>query len=169
MTVAFRSAEGKADRAFIVGTWSDSYKSSHYAGMLWTDDYAPTMHVQIERVLDRPETVAIVACDRDDSSFLFGHIVGEVEPGETPIVHYTYVKAPYRRTGIARGLLTELGIAPFSYFVYTCNTGIASDLKNGVIRDKNGDIVGRCPSKIPRSRFDPNGIRYSRTNRRRAL
>ena len=155
MKLAFRPAGGRdsEDRSFIVATWSSSYKASHYAGILWTDDYASVMHAQLERVLDRPETTALVACDPDDPNFLFGHVVAEVEPHETPIVHYAFVKAPYRRTGIARGLFEALGINPWNYFVMTCKTGVVRDLA----------------AKIPRARFDPNGIRYAKTNRRRAL
>jgi GNAT superfamily N-acetyltransferase len=102
------------------------------------------MHRTIERVLDRPETTAIVACDPDDPGFLFGHIVGVLPE----VVHYVYVKAPYRRTGIARGLFAALGVKAEGYFSYTCKTGIVRDLN----------------SKIPRARFDVTQIRYSRSN-----
>src|SRR5262245_4887131 len=46
LKLAFRPAAGhdSDDRAFVVATWSSSYKSSRYAGILWTDDYADVMH-----------------------------------------------------------------------------------------------------------------------------
>lgn len=140
-----------ADRPFVIATWSSSYKSSPYAGILFTDDYATVMHATINRVLDRPETTTLLACDRDDRDFLYGYIVGEL--ADTPIIHYAYVKTPYRRSGIARGLLAAIGVNALGRFVYTSKTEIVKDLA----------------SKMPRARFDANGIRYSKQNRRRAL
>lgn len=153
MRLAFRSPAGREDRAFIVSSWSSSYKSSPHAGPLWTDDYADIMHAQLERVLDRPEVVSVLACEQDDPDFFYGHIVAELDHGETPIIHYVYTKAPYRMAGVARGLFGAIGVNPSNYFVYTCPTRIVHDLFD----------------KVPRARFDPNGIRFSKQNRRRAL
>ena len=164
LNLAFRPAVSPDDRTFVVSTWSSSFKASSYAGILWTDDYAQTMHRQINRVLDRPETVAMLACDGEDPNFLFGHIVAEVEPHDTPIVHYTFVKAPYRRNGIARKLFEAIDVNPWNYFVFTCRTAILNEAT-----DEYEDIKRVLGSKMPRARFDPNGIRYSKANRRRAL
>jgi GNAT superfamily N-acetyltransferase len=153
VTIVYRHAE-RPDREFIVSTWSSTYKASHFSGPVYTDRYASVMHEAFGNVLDRPEATALIACERDDPDFFYGHIVGEVQRGEAPIVHYVFVKAPYRQTGIARGLFAALGVDPNSYFVFTCNNGTAIDM----VKDR----------KI-RGRFDPNGIRYSKANRRRAL
>jgi hypothetical protein len=140
---------------FIIATWSSSYKDSHYAGILDNDTYAPAMHRQIPRVLARPGAVAMLAFERDDPDFLYGHAVAELDAHETPIVHYVFVKGPYRKLGVARGLFEALGINLKNYLVYTCKTGVVRVLLDA--------------DKIPRGRFDPNGIRYSKENRRRAL
>lgn len=165
--LAFRPAtSADDDRQFIVSTWSRTFKDSHYAGILDTDDYAAVMHATIKRVLDRPETVAMLACEHDDPGYLYGHIVGEVEADAVPIVHYLFVKAPHRGRGIARGLVDALGLNARGYFVYTCKTGDVACLKGQCQCDPE-DHPRR--DLMPRGRFDPNGIRYSKANRRRRL
>jgi hypothetical protein len=39
-----------------------------------------------------------------------------------------YVKEPYRRGGIARGLFAAAGVDPRERFFYTCKTGIGAEL-----------------------------------------
>jgi len=147
---AYRDATGD-DRKFVVGTWLANYKNAHYAGLIASEDWYPVMHVQLHKLLDRPGTRAIVACD--PPSFLYGFIVGDTT-GQLPIVHYVYVKDPYRsepgpagRSGprYARGLFAALGIDPAREFLYTCRT-IA---------------CVRLADKIPLARFTPGAARYA--------
>jgi GNAT superfamily N-acetyltransferase len=154
MKLAFRAAEarGTDDRQFIVTTWSSSYKKSHSAGIIYTDDWAPLMRPQFERVLDRAGARALIACDRDDPDYFYGWIAGDTSQG-TPIIFYTYVKEPYRRAGVARALFNAFGVDPTKYFVYVCGTPDAIQLSR----------------KIPLARFNPNEVRYPRENRRRPL
>lgn len=151
MTVSYRDATAD-DRTFIVATWSASYKSSHYAGLIQSEDWADVMHHQIEKVLARPGARAIVAHDEHDETILCGWIFGDTTE-RVPTVFYVYVKEPYRRTGIARGLFEALGVDASRRFVYACRTRIVSQLA----------------SKIPASRFDPEQARYPRETRRRRL
>lgn len=157
MTIAFRAATAdreftNSDRDFIVATWSSSFKKSHSAGIIQAEDWASVMHPQIEKVLNRPSMRAVIAFDRDDPDFFYGFIAGDTSES-TPVVAYVYVKEPFRRSGIARGLFAALGVDPMQRFVYACRTGIVSTLS----------------SKIPFARFNNNEVRYPKDQRRHPL
>jgi hypothetical protein len=135
-------AADEDDLAFIVSTWSRSYKSSPAAGLIASEDWPTVMHPQIRKLIDRPGVTTLVACDRRDSSFLIGFACA------TPaakVLHYVYVKQPFRRAGYARQLVLELGIDPLLPFRFTCWTHACRELA----------------AKIPRATHDPNPARYS--------
>ncbi len=141
------------DRRFVIGTWASSYKNAHHAGMIASDDWPGIMHRQIEKLMARPHVRTIVAYEPPD--FLYGFICGDVSKA-VPVVHYVYVKGPYRsqegtdgrRSGPrhARGLFVELGVEPGRTFLYTCRTSIVARLA----RDK-----------ICLARFVPAEARYT--------
>jgi GNAT superfamily N-acetyltransferase len=140
--IAFRPAT-LADRPFVVATWSASYKRSHSAGIIQTEDWAGIMHGQIEKVLAREGMRAVIAYDKRDQDYLYGWIAGDTT-ASTPVVAYVYVKEPYRRQGIARGLFSAFGVDPKRHFLYPCKTG----------------IVAKLSSKVPLAKFNNNEIRY---------
>ncbi len=144
MNVAFRAATPE-DLRFVVSAWSSSFKASHFAGMLYTDDWAAVMHPTIERLIARAGTRTIVAFDRARPGFIFGFIAGDTS-GPEAVVHYVYVKEPYRLEGIARRLLAELGISPDQRFTYTYRTGIVRRLIDA--------------GKVPRADWNPLIARY---------
>lgn len=142
------------DRRFVISAWSSSYKRSHSAGIIMADDWAGIMHHQLGKLIDRPNVRTIVAYGLPSS--LYGFICGETAHA-MPVVHYVYVKDPYRselhpdgaRTGPrhARGLFAELGVDPARPFLHTCRTFVCGEL-----RDCN---------KIPLARFVPAAARYA--------
>lgn len=133
----------------MVATWSSSYKKSHSAGIINTDDWSAIMHPQIAKVLDRPGARTVVAHERTDPNFCYGWISGDTSE-RTPVVFYVYVKEAYRRAGIARDLFAAIDVDPRKYFVYVCGTPIAKML-------------------VPHARFNPNEVRYPKESRRRPL
>lgn len=136
----------------IVSLWSSTYRESHYGGLIWHEDWATIMHAQIPKVIAKQSRTAIIATEKNDPSFIYGFIVGDTT-GNTPVVDYLCVKEPYRREGIARALLCELGVEPGDRFVYSCKTRIVTQLA----------------SKIPAARYDNLQARYPKTERRRRL
>lgn len=152
MRLSFRPAAGPGseDRAFIVATWSSSYKKSHSAGIIDTDSWAAVMHPQFERILNLPDARAVIACDKADPAYLCGWIAGDTSEA-VPVIYFVYVKEPYRRAGIARGLFSAFGVDPTKYFVHVCS----------------------APSSFRRhvahARFNPNEVRYPKESRRRPL
>ena len=148
MTVAHRPAV-VADRSFVIDNWLSSFRCANAAGIISTESWFDVMWPQIERLLDREGTTTLIAYERDDVDFFYGFVCGELT-GPTPVVHYVYVKEPYRREGFARGLLAALGVDPALPFLYTCQTA----------------VVARLRAKIPCARWRPQIARYSQTQER---
>lgn len=148
----YRDADSDSDRDFVIATWSSSYKAAHAAGIIASEDWPTVMHATLRKLLDRPGSRAIVAYEPPD--FLYGFIAGNTS-GPLPVVHYVYVKEPYRsslrgdgtRSGPrhARGLFRALGVDPEAPFLYTCRT----------------QIVTRLGHKIRNAKFAPAAARYT--------
>lgn len=155
MTLAAYRPATAADRVFIVSAWSSSYKAANAAGMIASEDWSTIMHRQIEKLLALPSVRTLVAFERSDPGFVYGFIVGDPDPQTrmvgtppspltAPAVFYAYVKEPFRRVGIARGMFGALGIDPEATFFYACRTS----------------VVSRVVDKIPRARWEPSVARY---------
>lgn len=144
MTVVFRPASTDADRTFVVASWLFSFKKSHSAGLICVDDWITVMDPQLKRILDRDGTSTVIACDKDDPDYFYGWIAGDVSEA-VPVVFYCYVKEPYRRTGIAHGLFSALGVNPDGHFVFVCRPA------------SNSTELLR---KVPRAKFNPLEARY---------
>lgn len=147
------------DRDFVISTWSASYRTSHYAGLLSMARYADVMHTEIARIIDHPSTLTLVAeqpgeTDEEGRPFLYGFVAAAARhrPESPPYVYYVYVKSPYRRGkerhGMAKGygqqLLEAVGCKPRAPFRYACQTSISLQLA----------------AKIPLGEWDPLPARY---------
>jgi hypothetical protein len=152
-----------ADRLFVISTWSRSYRTSDYAGLIAMSRYSDIMHREIEAIIDHPTTRTLVAeepgeVDHEGRPFLYGFIAAR--PGEMtrigeyrlPCVYFVYVKTKFRcgrqRLGLPRGygaeLLAAAAIDPRKPFVYACRT----------------DVVGELARKIPLAEFNPLPARF---------
>lgn len=59
----------------------------------------------IEALLRRPKTQVLVACQYNDADLIFGYLVGE----PPRILHWVYVKKPFRNSGIMARLIKAAG------------------------------------------------------------
>lgn len=111
--------------------------------MIAMEDWASVMHPQITKVLDRPSASTAVAFDRD-SDVLQGFISAD---SSQPMRHvfYLYVKEPYRRTGIARGLFAAVAIDPLVPFTYACRTAVVGWLSSKIPFAKHDHLRARFP------------------------
>jgi GNAT superfamily N-acetyltransferase len=93
------------DLGFVLNSWLRSYHESDVARYVPNDVYfADAGHHGIcVRLLQ--ETPALMACDAANPHTLYGWVCGA--PG---VLHYAYVKSPFRRLGIARLLLQHAGV-----------------------------------------------------------
>lgn len=143
MTITFRPMAAD-DRQFVISTWSSSFRTSRYAGLVSNATWADVMHREIGAILDRPTTRTIVACEPSEldhlgRQFLYGFIATRTVVGVRPYVYYCYVKKKFRRRRIARRLFDAAGIDAAGGFVYACRTGALLDVA----------------TKIPGATWDP--------------
>lgn len=110
-----------SDLPFVFHSWLRSYRMSEFAKELHNQVYFPQHHKVIEGLLQR--CGGVVACDPLDSTQLYGYVVAEVID-ECPVVHYCYIKEPFRKMGVAHLLLTaaNVGWKPDAAFCYTHKT-----------------------------------------------
>jgi len=164
MKLAFREATTDERRCSCRGHPSDSdrcslvvplisraYKSAHTAGLIQMEDWAAIMHLQITKMLARPNVRTILAVEATDQNFVYGFIAGDTSRG-VPVVYFVYVKEPYRKEGIARGLFGELGVDPRRKFIYVAKTGVVAEIARA--------------NKIPFAQFNNNEARYPTEPRR---
>ena len=167
-SLAYRSAVS-SDMPMVVATWADSFRTSRSAGLISMEDWLTVMVPQVRRVLARPGVAVHVAChpgEDDRRSDLYGWIAWETDysmpavlneggrheralvKADVPLVHFVYVKSPYRRMGIARGLFRSAGVG--DRFNYTCNTAVLSKLRDKISRAAWTPLVARHPKNEPR-------------------
>lgn len=159
--ISHRPATSEADRTFVCDAWISSYRTSYAAGLIDMEAWHAIMWPQVERYLDRPDMRTLVACEKRDPSFLYGFICGDpteqveivAEGGRRTwpaMVLYVYVKAPYRRSGVARGLFEAIGIDPRRPFLYASKTA----------------IVPRLAPKMPLAKWNPLVARFQKERTR---
>jgi GNAT superfamily N-acetyltransferase len=131
LPVAIRAASPD-EVPMIYDSWIESFRMSHAAGPIPMDMYRTLYREIIRRILTSDGVVALVAAnpeiERDNA---LGYII--CHPASppivhVPIVHYVYVKAPFRRLGLARMLMLRAGVDPREEFVYTFKSRAASSL-----------------------------------------
>lgn len=109
-----RDANSK-DLAFITSSWSQSY---YPQSNLSFDDYKHFQNILMKTILK--DSYNLIACDDTDQDVIFGWIC-HTEYLNEPVVHYLYVKAIYRRLGVAKALMNEVMGNDKEYYYYTHN------------------------------------------------
>lgn len=155
--LAYRLAEPE-DMTLVVSTWVESYRTSRSAGLVSMARWADVMGREVADILARPGVAIHVAHHPGEEgrlADLYGWIAVErgyqVERSRErvratePLVLYVYVKQPYRRLGIARGLFKAAGVG--ERFNYACRTA----------------VVTRLADKIPGARWEHMVVRFPKT------
>jgi len=101
-----------SDLAFIFNSWLKSYRDSSFGKSISNPMYFRQHHHVIDKLIGRTEI--ILAVNQDDPKQIYGYVCME-RRGPIPILHYLYVKQPYRKLGIARQLFALLPDDPFIY------------------------------------------------------
>ncbi len=131
-SLAYRPAVA-GDMSFVVPTFCDNTKRNKTAGICPFDEWNETTGRHFNRILERPGVECWVAYHPGavpGQSDLYGwlalergHYVmrgGRLQLATKPLVIFVYVKALFRRRGIARGLLRAAGVAgSFDYAIST--------------------------------------------------
>lgn len=131
---------------FVVGSFLDSMRAAWTAGLIQMDDWTDVMGPQMEKLFARPGsevTVAYAPREVDPGADVYGWLAQE-RGHPFPFVVYCYVKAAYRRLGIARKLFEAAHVNPMGAFKYA--TWMERDLA----------------AKVPRARWSPLTARFER-------
>lgn len=105
---------------FVFDYWLESFRLAHAAGPIPMDLYWPVYREVIKRLIDKPTVDVLGAYNPDDGDQFYGFLVRQRR--SPPIVHYLYVKKPFRRNGIAKILMTAADIPTGRPFIYTFKT-----------------------------------------------
>lgn len=105
-----------SDIGFIYSTWLKSYKYDSPLTKYTKQDLFYKQHQKIlDKLLSSPNVTIVIACHDQDEDLNFGYIV--YEPS---IIHYIYVKGPFRGYGIAKKLLSDVqGSFQASHLTYS--------------------------------------------------
>ena len=104
------------DVSFIFNSWLKSFRKSPLTHNVNSTIYFTEHHKTIEKLLKTNET--LVACNEHDPSQIFGYICAGRYQGVF-VVHYIYVKHPYRGLGLAKGLFQSFKHDPSVACMYT--------------------------------------------------
>jgi hypothetical protein len=94
----------EADASFIFNSWLKSFRENGIARPVSNEVYFAEQHKLIEKLLKRCTTV--IACNPTDPAQIFGWACFERVDGIF-VLHYVYIKHPYRLLGLAKELLKE--------------------------------------------------------------
>lgn len=108
------------DQPYIASTWTRSLCSTHRVPGVSARGHAYQRHVgstmwnkvsgQVDAVMDRADSRAIVWCKPHDRDVICGWAVYAEGPG-VPLVHYVYCRKDERGRGIGALLLRHIGVA----------------------------------------------------------
>lgn len=110
------------DVNFIFNSWLKSYRNSLFARNMHNTIYFDQHHKVVERLLKTSEV--LIACDQKDPSSCYGYIVAE-KVDNIFVLHFTYVKHPFRKFGVATALLNAFDHNLSQASIYTHHTRVA--------------------------------------------
>lgn len=90
------------DIPFIYNSWLKSYRDAPSMATIPNTLYYAGQHGLIETLLERSHVV--VACSSEDPSQIMGYIVYEAPRPDSSVIHWAYVKHPFRNFGVAKAL-----------------------------------------------------------------
>lgn len=124
LPIRFRPATSE-DANFIFNSWLKSYRHSAFARGIENQIYYAEQHKLLEKAIKNYKT--IIACNKDDTSQIFGYINGGLTDGILTI-NYIYTKHSFRNMGIGKALLNVSEHDPSHAAIYTMHTRIADKL-----------------------------------------
>jgi len=99
-----RPYDPSIDEAFLYSTYLRSFQQSSFARAISLDLYNRGARKRLDRLLEDPQNYCIVASDPDVREMIYGWSLW----GGDNILHYIYVKFPYRRQGIGSSLVQAI-------------------------------------------------------------
>ncbi len=128
--VVLREME-KDDESFIYSSWLRSYRGSPITTHMINDVYYDNHKKIIEKLL--LEAKVIIACNPEDPSQIYGFICYEDGVPNCSVVHYLYVKYPFRKMGLGTHLFDSICSDATLTIVTHYNSNIKNKLDNNLI------------------------------------
>lgn len=123
------------DAAFVISSYLKSQRNEGHNALMSNDVYYARVKPRVERMIARDQV--IVACSPEDAWHLYGWLA--YEPG---VVHYAYVKFPYRRFGIGRALFAKANPSALSVIAtHSCRDFPAIRDKFRLLFDPEGGAI----------------------------
>ncbi len=95
------------DIPFIFNSWLKSFRSNEDSTRMSNSVYFGHFKPLVERLLEQASIV--IACNPDDGAQIYGYAVfDQSEDVNIFVLHYLYVKYPFRNLGIAHGILSQV-------------------------------------------------------------
>lgn len=96
------------DMPFVYSSWLRQHSYSAFASGIPKATFFSNHRKIISKLVEKSDVY--IACDPADMGIMYGFICGEQH--EWPLLHYAFVKGRFRRYGIFKMLLGELGWTP---------------------------------------------------------
>lgn len=107
------------DVSFVFNSWLKSFRDSPMMFNMSNDVYFKGAHDQIEAVAKDPNARVVVACDPAEPNIIFGYGVAELV-GTELVLHWVYVKHPFRNFGLGKAIENELKMIPHESVSFSC-------------------------------------------------
>jgi len=104
LPIALRQAH-QGDVPFIFNSWLKSYRNSKFSKNIPTSVYFSEHHKVLEEIALNDQIY--VACNTEDESQIFGYVAATEIDGIF-LLHYVYVKQPYRKIGLAKFMVESV-------------------------------------------------------------
>lgn len=112
---------------FVMDSLAKSYRSSPWAGVVPNNLWFPVCRAAVTGLLERGAMVTVARA----AGRVLGYVIHE-HKGPDVVLHMVYVKDPFRRTGLARRLLTRCGAYGAERVFYTFKTRSAPLVLKGL-------------------------------------
>ena len=130
------------DLHFVLDSWLRSHRPDH--PNLKQQQFFTLFRPLVTKVLAKPETRVLVACDPEDERHIVGWLAytPPIDPIDRTTVHYAYVRSVYRGYGCGRALAEAVDMAR-GFVAYTCpsKTALALAEKVGAERRELEDFA----------------------------
>lgn len=98
-------AKQASDEPFIYNSWLRSHRDGNHSGYMSNTVYYDNHKLVIKDILNTAKTVMLV--NPDDSDHIFGYLCFD-DSYSVPIIHYCYIKEPFRKFGLASNVVKEI-------------------------------------------------------------
>lgn len=117
------------DVPFVFNSWLKSFRDGPAMSNMANDTFYKGTHACIENVAKSPACKVVVACDPNDPNMIFGYGVAELV-GTDLVLHWIYVKHPFRAFGLGRAIEDELKKIPHESVSFSCYSKLCRALMN---------------------------------------